>query len=98
MQQLTIWLLSVVAVIWEIRIKQAIGKLKITPDFLSVFKQQGFDILSITADHAFKVGKLPMHHRDPFDRMPIAQAIEEGLTIVPYDRVFKKYKVPIMEV
>ena len=87
-----------VAVIWEIRIKQAVGKLEITPDFLRTLKQQGFEILSITADHAFKVGELPMHHRDPFDRMLIAQAMAEGLTIMTHDRVFNRYKVPIMKV
>ncbi len=87
-----------VAVIWEIRIKQAIGKLEITPDFLRILKQQGFEVLSITANHAYKVGDLPMHHRDPFDRMLIAQAMEEGLTIMTHDRVFKEYKIPIMEV
>lgn len=87
-----------VAVIWEIRIKQALGKLEITVDFLNVLKQQGFELLSISAEHAFEVGELPMHHRDPFDRMLIAQAMEEGLTIVTHDRVFKKYKVPILEV
>ncbi len=87
-----------VAVIWEIRIKQALGKLKITPDFLIILQQQGFEILSITANHAFKVGDLPMHHRDPFDRMLIAQAMEEGLTIMTHDRIFKKYKIPLIEV
>ena len=87
-----------VAVIWEIRIKQALGKLEITPDFLSVLKQQGFEILSITAQHAYRVGDLPMHHRDPFDRMLIAQAMEERLTIMTHDRVFKRYDIPIIEV
>ncbi len=87
-----------VAVIWEIRIKQALGKLEIPQDFLTTLKRQGFEILSITANHAYKVGELPMHHRDPFDRMLIAQAMEEGLTIVTHDQLFKKYAAPIMEV
>ncbi len=85
-------------VIWEIRIKQAIGKLEITPDFFSIVQQQGFEILSITAQHVNKVGSLPMHHRDPFDRMLIAQAMEEGLTIMTHDQAFEMYKVPIVEV
>jgi len=84
--------------IWEIRIKQALGKLEITPDFFSIMKQQGFEILSITADHANRVGDLPMHHRDPFDRMLIAQAMEENLTIVTHDKVFNSYEIQIMEV
>lgn len=87
-----------VAVIWEIRIKQALGKLEIAPDFLNILMQQGFEILSITTNHAYRVGDLPMHHRDPFDKMLIAQAMEEGLTIMTHDRIFKKYGIPIMEV
>ncbi len=85
-------------VIWEIRIKQALGKLKIAPEFYNVIKQQGFEILSITPDHAYAVGNLPMHHRDPFDRMLIAQALLEGFTIMTHDGIFKKYEIPIMEV
>ncbi len=85
-------------VIWEIRIKQALGKLEITPDFYRIAKQQGFEILSITAHHADKVGELPMLHRDPFDRMLIAQAMEEGLTIITHDRAFTSYPLPIMKV
>jgi PIN domain nuclease of toxin-antitoxin system len=84
-------------VIWEIRIKEALGKLEIAPDFFNIVKQQGFEILSITAQHANKVGDIPMHHRDPFDRMLIAQAIEESLTIVTHDRAFKAYEIPLIE-
>jgi len=84
-------------VIWEIRIKEALGKLEIAPDFFNIVKQQGFEILSITAQHANKLGDIPRHHRDPFDRMLIAQAIEESLTIVTHDRAFKAYDIPIIE-
>ena len=84
-------------VIWEIRIKEALGKLEIAADFFNIVKQQGFEILSITAQHANKVGDIPMHHRDPFDRMLIAQAIDESLTIVTHDRAFKAYEIPIIE-
>ncbi|MBT3224824.1 MAG: type II toxin-antitoxin system VapC family toxin [Deltaproteobacteria bacterium] len=84
-------------VIWEIRIKEALGKLEIAADFFNIVKQQGFEILSITAQHANKVGDIPMHHRDPFDRMLIAQAIEESLTIVTHDRAFKAYEIPLIE-
>ena len=83
-------------VIWEIRIKQALGKLAIAPTFYDVVKKEGFEILSITSDHAYAVGDLPMHHRDPFDWMIIAQAKLEGLTILTHDAVFKKYGVPIL--
>jgi len=84
------------AVIWEIRIKQAIGKLKITPDFYDVIKNEGFEMLPVTPDHAFAVGDLPMHHRDPFDRILIAQAILEDFTIVTHDTIFSKYPVSVL--
>ena len=83
-------------VIWEIRIKQALGKLVIAPEFYDVIKDEGFEMLSITPDHANAVGELPMHHRDPFDRMIIAQAKLEGLTIATQDSVFKKYDVTVL--
>lgn len=83
------------AVIWEIRIKQALGKLQIDPGFYKVIQQQGFELLPITADHAFAVGNLPTHHRDPFDRIIIAQTIFEGFTLVTHDDIFQKYGIPI---
>lgn len=86
------------ASIWEIRIKQALGKLEITPDFYDVIKGQGFETLSITTDHAFAVGDLPAHHRDPFDRIMIAQAKQESLMIVTHDAVFKKYQIPVLDI
>jgi len=86
------------AVIWEIRIKQALGKLKIAPNFYDVIKVQGFEMLSITSDHAYAIGDLPKHHRDPFDRILIAQAMVEGFTIVTHDAVFKKYQIPVLEI
>ncbi|MBC2717495.1 MAG: type II toxin-antitoxin system VapC family toxin [Desulfobacteraceae bacterium] len=85
-------------VIWEMRIKQALGKLKIPSNFFHVIKDQGFEFLSITADHAYAVGELPMHHRDPFDRMIIAQAKLENLHVVTHDIMFQKYDIPVLEV
>jgi len=86
------------AVIWEIRIKQALGKLKIVPDFYDVIKEQGFEMLPITSDHAYTVGDLPKHHRDPFDRILIAQAMVEGFTTVTHDAIFNKYPIPVLEI
>ena len=54
-------------------------------------------MLPITLDHAHAVGNLPSHHRDPFDRMLIAQAKVEGLTIVTRDGIFHQYRIPIIE-
>lgn len=85
-------------VIWEIRIKQALGKLEIAPDFYHVIKKQGFELLSVTSDHAYAVGDLPLHHRDPFDRMIIAQAKLEGFSVITHDLIFKKYGVPVLDI
>jgi PIN domain nuclease of toxin-antitoxin system len=83
-------------VIWEIRIKQALGKLKIPRNFRKVLDDQDFEMLDINAEHAYAVANLPLHHRDPFDRMLVAQAKVEGLTVVTHDKRFKKYKIPLI--
>ncbi len=85
------------AAIWEIRIKQALGKLEIPSNFRQVLDRQSFEMLAITAEHAHAVGDLPAHHRDPFDRMLIAQAKVERLTIVTRDTIIKQYKIPIIK-
>ena len=85
-------------VVWEIRIKQALGKLKIPRNFRKVLNEQPFEMLDITVEHAHAVGDLPSYHRDPFDRMLIAQAKVEGLTILTRDIRFKKYKIPFIDV
>ena len=84
------------AVIWEIQIKRALGKLKIPANFRKVLEQQEFEPLDITAEHAYAVTDLPPHHRDPFDRILVAQAKVEGLTIVTRDNQIKKYKIPVI--
>ncbi len=78
---------------WEISIKKALGKLK-TPDGLdSVVLDEGFGQLEISFFHGEKAGELPPLHRDPFDRMLIAQAQAEGLDIVTNDTMLGKYGV-----
>ena len=84
-------------VIWEIKIKQALGKLEIPEDFRKVLDDQPFNKLDITVEHAYAVGDLPAHHRDPFDRMLVAQAKVEGLTLVTRDIRLKEYKIPIIQ-
>ncbi len=84
-------------VIWEIRIKEAVGKLEIPRNFKRVLERQPFQTLDITVEHAHAVKDLPMHHRDPFDRMLVAQAKVEGFTLVTHDSHLKQYKVSIME-
>ena len=84
------------AVIWEIQIKQALGKLKIPVNFRNVLNGQGFELLDITVEHAYAVGKLPPYHRDLFDRILVAQAKVEKMTLVSRDNRIKKYKVPLI--
>jgi PIN domain nuclease of toxin-antitoxin system len=80
-------------VIWEIRIKQGLGKLRLPPDFRQVLERQPFENLPITAEHAHCLAELPSHQRDPFDRMLVAQAMTEKLTIVTRDPDIARYRV-----
>jgi len=83
-------------VIWEITIKQALGKLEIPRNFRRVLDDQPFEMLDITVEHVHAVGDLPAYHRDPFDRMLVAQAKVERLTLVTRDIRLKKYKIPLI--
>ena len=83
---------------WEISIKQSLGKLSVDGDVLKHVAQAGFDELPITLAHGLAAGQLPSHHKDPFDRMLIAQAQLEGLTIVTRDQRFRQYDVPLLTV
>ena len=86
------------ATAWEISIKWGIGKLKIPEsDYLEELRLHRFTPLSITTEHALAVGNLPSHHKDPFDRMLIAQAQEENLALVTRDPRLKAYDVRIIE-
>ena len=74
------------AVAWEIAIKRALGKLDAPDDLEAVMTANRFQPLPVTIPHALAVGSLPPHHRDPFDRLLIAQARHEGLKLVSRDR------------
>ncbi len=79
---------------WELAIKTKIGKLNAQPllDRLDEYlAEQGFTALPITLEHAVRAGLLVPHHKDPFDRMLVAQAQAENLPIVSNDRVFDRY-------
>lgn len=81
---------------WEISIKKALGKLS-APDDLEHQVQAGrFTPLPVTFAHGVAEGQLARHHDDPFDRMLIAQAVAEGLTIVTRDKRFSDYNVALM--
>src|SRR5579862_6920897 len=76
------------ATVWEIAIKKAAGRLDAPDDLLDAFGANAFGTLPISAAHALAAGCLPAHHPDPFDRMLIAQAQAESLTLVSVDRRF----------
>jgi PIN domain nuclease of toxin-antitoxin system len=82
---------------WELAIKVSLGKYQIPGSFQVWMEQQiaanAFQILPITIAHAATVTTLPFHHRDPFDRLLIAQALTEKIAIVSADRVFNSYSV-----
>jgi PIN domain nuclease of toxin-antitoxin system len=84
------------ATIWELAIKQAAGRLEFDGDFAEELEANRFDILPIALDHAMAAATLPPHHNDPFDRMLIAQAQIERLTIVTRDRRIPQYGVPVL--
>ncbi len=78
---------------WEIAIKRAAGKLRAPDDLDALVEDSGFSHLPITFFHGEQAGALPPHHRDPFDRMLIAQAQAEGLVIVTRDLFIPLYGV-----
>jgi PIN domain nuclease of toxin-antitoxin system len=83
------------ATVWEVAIKQALGKLVGPADLPEQVRDSGFRSLPIADEHAIVAARLPLHHRDPFDRMLIAQAVVEGLTLVTRDPEIQKYAVPL---
>jgi PIN domain nuclease of toxin-antitoxin system len=85
------------ATVWELSIKTALGKLEIPDDLTEVLEQSGLSELPIRFHHAERAGRLPPVHRDPFDRMLIAQALTERLTLVTRDELIHKYEVPILK-
>jgi PIN domain nuclease of toxin-antitoxin system len=82
------------AVAWEIAIKKALGKLDAPDDLEDILEANRFRPLPITIPHAIALRSLPDHHRDPFDRILIAQALHEGFRLVSRDAEIAKYPVP----
>lgn len=80
---------------WELSLKKNLGKLDVPDDFLEALSYSNFTPLALTVAHGGIAGALPLHHRDPFDRMIIAQAQSENLTVITHDRYFSRYDVPI---
>ncbi len=84
--------------LWEITIKQAAGKLAGPADLAERVRDMGFRELPVTHAHAIAARRLPPHHRDPFDRILVAQAATEGLTLVSRDESVALYDVDILKV
>jgi len=85
---------------WELVIKSALGKIDLRRPVEFIVKELerefGAESLGVSLAHVLEVGRLPPHHGDPFDRLLIAQARVEGLTVVTRDHVFAQYDVPLV--
>jgi PIN domain nuclease of toxin-antitoxin system len=80
----------------EIGVKVATGKLRMPPGLREYVLDSGARILGLSPEHGLGIAELPLHHRDPFDRLLISQARSEGLTIVTADKHFARYDVPVI--
>jgi len=80
----------------EIMIKKSIGNLDFDGDILEILDEMGIDILDFDANSALLLGSLPFHHRDPFDRMIISQAITKKYNVISVDRKFKLYDCKLL--
>jgi PIN domain nuclease of toxin-antitoxin system len=89
-------LLLSAATVWEVAIKRSLGKLNAPADFAATMLSGGAQALPVTVDHAAAVEHLPWHHRDPFDRMLVAQAHVERATLVSGDAALAAYGVPVV--
>jgi PIN domain nuclease of toxin-antitoxin system len=93
-------LLLSIASIWEILIKVQLGKLNLPqpagPYIIRKLAENRIEVLPITLDHVLGIESLPLHHRDPFDRLLIAQSIEEGWPIITADPWFARYPVEVI--
>lgn len=84
------------ASVWEIAIKRSLGKVTIADGWAPALARLGFDPMPVTALHAEAVERLPWHHRDPFDRLLVAQASVEQRTLVSADRRLSSYDVDVL--
>ncbi len=84
------------AVVWEVAIKRSLGKLTVPAEYLSLLLDAGVQALAVSLEHAAAVQRLPLHHRDPFDRMLVAQAAIEGAALVSRDVALVPYDVTLI--
>ncbi len=86
------------ATTWELALKTSLGKLRMPEGFVEVVEAEGFAHLPVLPAHAIAVKDLPWHHRDPFDRLLLAQAKVEGLRLVSADRALAPYGELVLQV
>jgi PIN domain nuclease of toxin-antitoxin system len=82
--------------VWEVAIKRSLGKVKARAGMLNEIERAGVELLPVTARHADLVASLPLHHRDPFDRLLVAQATVEGLPLITNDESLRRYDVEVI--
>ena len=85
-----------IASLWELQIKKSLNKISLPNDFIPQLQENGFELLDINYKHIAKLDELPLIHRDPFDRMLVAQTIHENLSLVTNDLEIMKYNVKII--
>jgi len=88
-----------IASFWEIAIKSSRGRLSLAKSIEDIFSEidrSTSSILSIEPEHTLQVSKLPFHHKDPFDRMIIAQALSENIPVISSDKYFSDYGVKLL--
>jgi PIN domain nuclease of toxin-antitoxin system len=93
-EAVTIWVSSVSA--WEMEWKRARGLLETPDDLEATLRAMRFQLLPLTIKHAIRAARLEFDHRDPFDRMLIAQAESEGLILLTHDEAFRKYSDQVL--
>jgi PIN domain nuclease of toxin-antitoxin system len=82
--------------VWEVAIKRSLGKVKARGGMLNEIERAGVELLPVTARHADLVASLPLHHRDPFDRLLVAQATAENIPLVSSDESLRRYDVEVI--
>lgn len=89
-----------VASLWEMAIKVSVGRLKLALSFTELVEREirgnAMELLAIRPDHLDELAKLPFHHRDPFDRLIVAQGLTEDVPIISRDRAFESYSVKLL--
>jgi PIN domain nuclease of toxin-antitoxin system len=82
--------------VWEVAIKRSLGKVKARAGMLNEIERAGVELLPVTARHADLVASLPLHHRDPFDRLLVAQATAENIPLVTDDKSLRRYDIEVI--